>query len=166
MSVQISYAKPNPIGKDKTPSGTPKPEQLLGEWVDITNTGNTAIPFSALAVHHTRFDEACHVRPEPTEKYWSSGGSGALGPGQTLRVHTGRKRDEALLAAHPVDTGNVDWRAFADLDRFVLNNRCGDTIYVTWNDGRNGQQQDSAGYANNPPEGRVLKRVGARLLPV
>jgi hypothetical protein len=166
MSVQISYARPNPIGKDKTPSGTAKAEQLLGEWVDITNIGTEGIRISTLGVHHTRFDDYCRVRPESTEEYWSWRDSKEiLQSGQTIRVYTGRHKDLHLLASMPVDNGSVAWHGFANRDNFVLNNRCGDTIYVTWNDSR-GQQQDSAGYANNPPEGRILKRVGTRLLPV
>jgi hypothetical protein len=58
----------------------------------------------------------------------------------------------------PEDKGTVAWRAFAERDNFVLNNKCGDTVYVTWN------SKDAASYDPNPAEGRVLKRVGSKLI--
>jgi hypothetical protein len=166
MSLKITFSKPNPIGKDKTPIGTSKPEQLLGEWVDITNVGNEPIRFSTMGLHHTRFNEHCQTLTEPTERYWSCGGTESLKVGQTLRVYTGRKRDQHLLESRPLDKGTVDWRGFADLERFVLNNKCGDTIYVTWRNSQGTAIQDKASYSNNPPEGIVLKRVGEKLEPV
>lgn len=165
MSLEIKFAKPNPLGKDKTSFGTPKPEQLLGEWVDIVNVGNHPIRISTIALHHTLFNDRCQSM-QRTENYWTGDGAGFLQVGQTLRVHTGRKRDESLLQQSSVDRGAVEWRGFANLDRFVLNNRCGDVIYVTWRDGGGVAFQDRASYSNNPPEGVVLKRVGSELIPL
>lgn len=160
MSLQIFQAKPNPIGKDKTSSGHSKPAQLVGEWVDIKNIGTQPIHFSTIKLHHTLFNQQCQTTGQ-TDQYWSSGGTDALKPGQVLRVYTGHKRDEHLRSQ--IDQSGADWFAYAERDNFVLNNRCGDTIYVTWQNSQLRQQQDSASYAQNPPEGVVLKRVGSFL---
>src|ERR1041385_6525913 len=130
-SLQVYQSKPNPTGKDKTSSGVAKPEQLIGEWVDIKNIGTEPVRFSTIELHHTLFGSRCE-QTNRTERYWSSNGTDSLKPGQVLRVHTGRKQYEHLLT--PVDKGSVDWRGFAERDSFVLNNVCGDTIIVTWAD--------------------------------
>lgn len=157
MSLQIFQAKPNPIGKDKTSSGQSKPAQLVGEWVDIKNIGTQPIPFSVIKLHHTLYNRQCQTTGE-AEQYWSCSGAGSLSAGQVLRVYTGKKRDEVLRSQ--IDQSGADWFAYAERDNFALNNRCGDTIYVTWQDAQQRKQQDSASYTQNPPEGAVLKRVG------
>lgn len=162
-NIQIVRAKPNPAGKDKTSSGVPKPEQLVAEWVDMKNIGNEPVRFPTMELHHTLFNERC-VSLNRTERYWSGGGGAALEPGETLRVHTGRKEYENTLSAE--DRGDGRWRGFAGLDRFVLNNRCGDCIHVFWTARDGTRYRDSASYDPNPPEGSVLYRRGDKLQPV
>jgi hypothetical protein len=161
--IQIARAKPNPVGKDKTSSGTPKPGQLVAEWVDMKNIGNEPVRFATMELHHTLFSDRC-VSLNKTESYWSGGGDAEIQPGETLRVHTGRKEHENTLSAE--DRGDGKWRAFAGLDRFVLNNRCGDIIHVLWTARDGTRYRDSAGYDPNPPEGSVLHRRGDKLQPV
>ncbi len=162
MSTLLVFrAKPNPTGKDKTPTGTPKPEQLLGEWVDIKNTGSESVRISSLRLYHATFYNNC----QPTgreELYWVGGGDGLLRPNQVIRVHTGRSRDAAYM--NPLDRGQVDHHAFAEKNNFVLNNRCGDKITIKWQDSQGNWHADSASYAPNPPEGAILTRVGNYLV--
>jgi len=159
--LQIFRAKPNPLGKDKTSGGIPKPEQLLGEWVDIKNIGSESIQFSTMQLFHTLYGSRCEATGR-TESYWSGGSSSSLEPGQIVRVHTGRKADEALMT--PVDRGTVAWRGFAERSNFVLNNVCGDVITMVWNDGRGNRYSDTASYKANQPEGAILTRVGNNLV--
>lgn len=159
--LRISQAKPNPLGKDKTGSGVPKPEQLLGEWVDIKNIGTEPVKFSSIALHHTLFNQKCETTGK-TEQYWSCSGGDALKPGEVLRVYTGKKQDEYLMTTQ--DRGSVNWRAFAEKGNFVLNNKCGDTIYVTWRDSSGSSNQDSASYDPEPREGAILTRQGGKLV--
>lgn len=158
--LQIIAAKPNPAGKDKL-YGTPRPEQLLGEWVDIQNTGTEPLRFSDMAVSHTLFDDRCQNTGR-SERYWSGSGVQLLAPGQAVRVHTGRLRDQHLML--PADNQGAYWHAYANRDNFVLNNRCGDIVTVAWTDALGRTLTDTASYAPSQPEGAVLKRVGDRLV--
>ncbi len=160
-SLLVYQAKPNPTGKDLTPHGAARPEQLLGEWVDIENNGAEPIMFSRIQLHHTLFNELCQTKGE-TELYWSAEGSGLLKPGQILRVHTGRHRDKSLMSA--LDDAYADWHAYAERDDFILNNRCGDIIVVTWQDEAERGFKDAASYAPNPPDGVILRRSDHQLI--
>ncbi len=162
MSLQVYRAKPNPAGKDKTGAGVPKPEQLVAEWVDVKNVGSESIRFSTIALHHTLYGARCEST-DKTECYWQGNGDETLKPGEVLRVHTGKREHRDLLSGE--DDGNVSWRAFAGRGNFVLNNRCGDRIYVTWRNHAGPQLQDDASYDPNPPEGAILKRAGNKLVP-
>ena len=114
-ALQIIQAKPNPLGKDKTGSGQSKPEQLLGEWVDVKNIGTESISFSSMTLNHTLFDSRCQSTNR-TENYWS-GGPEQLLPGQVIRVHTGKISDKHLMAE--ADRAGVDWHGYANRDNFV-----------------------------------------------
>lgn len=158
--LSIVKAKPNPFGKDKV-SGTPLPEQLLGEWVDIQNKGNESVVFSSMELRHTMFDSKCN-NLNRTEVYWNGGGVTTLTPGQTIRVHTGRLSDKDKM--NPADDGAVAWHGYANRDNFVLNNKCGDIIRVTWSDSSGKRWYDEASYDANQPEGAILHRSGNKLV--
>jgi len=161
MSLQIIQAKPNPAGKDsgkdRNGSGSAKPEQLFGEWVDVKNIGADQIHFSTMQIRHALFDETCHTTGE-TELYWTGGSADFLKPGQVLRIHAGRREDASLMSAE--DQAGADWHGYAECDDFVLNNRCGDKIILTWRDAVERVCQDWACYAPYPPEDLILKRSG------
>ena len=140
-------------------SNISKPEQLLAEWVDIKNVGTEAVPFSTISLSHTLFDENCR-NTNRTEIYWT-GGSESLQPNKAIRVCTGDLRDKHLINPSD-DTGN-DWNSFAYKDNFVLNNRCGDTITVTWNNSVGNRQSDIASCDANQLEGTILGRNGNKL---
>ncbi len=58
----ITQAKPNPAGKDKT-AGHPKPDHLIGEWVDIKNNSSSPIDLGRVSVDHTEYD---HLQRPPS----------------------------------------------------------------------------------------------------
>ncbi|MGH9839670.1 MAG: hypothetical protein ACREEM_12890 [Blastocatellia bacterium] len=160
MSLQIIQAKPNPAGKekkqDKNESGAANPEQLLGEWVDIENIGNDSVHFSTIQLRHTLFDQFCYATGP--ELYWAGGVEDYLKPGQVLRVHAGRQSDAHLAAAE--DQTGADWHGYAGGESFILNNRCGDKMSVTWRDAFDQSFLDWVCYAPHPPEDTILKRSG------
>lgn len=151
--LQIVKAKPNPAGRDKV-YGVPKPEQLLGEWVDIKNVGTESIPFSEISLSHTLFDNSCNNTGR-VEPYWKSSG-GSLEVGQVIRVHTGKQSDSHLMNIN--DKLGCNWHGYANRENFVLNNACGDIITVTWTDSFGATQRDSVSYNRNQPEGAILER--------
>ena len=151
--LEIIKAKPNPAGKDKV-YGTPRPEQLLGEWVDIKNVGTEPIQFSKMSLLHTLFDNYCNNTGR-VDPYWS-GGSEFLAVGQIIRVHTGRISDKHLM--NPADGLGCNWHGYANRDNFVLNNSCGDIITIAWTNSFGSTQRDTVSYSRNQPEGAILER--------
>src|SRR6476620_535239 len=157
--LQIYRTKPNPIGKDKTRVGIPKPEQLLGEWVDIKNIGTEPVRFSSMRLSHATYGRRCEEIG--TETYWAPDDTQALYPGGQVRVYTGRSADKTSM--RPEDRA-PDWTSFAEHSNFVLNNDCGDVLTISWTD-NSGNRSDTASYRANPPEGVVLTRVSYLLVP-
>ena len=161
MSLQIIQAKPNPAGKDsnKDQNGSipNRPEQLFGEWVDVKNIGADEVHFPTMQVRHALFDETCQTTGA-LELYWIGANYDFLKPGQVLRIHAGRRKDAHLMSAE--DQTGADWHGYAESDDFILNNRCGDKIVLSWQDAVNQICQDWACYAPYPPEDLILKRSG------
>jgi hypothetical protein len=157
--IQISRAKPNPAGKDKA-GNQPLGSQLLGEWVDLKNVGDAAVALSALHLAHTEFGVQCVPKPQPSI-YWDGPAGTTLRPGEIVRVHTGKSRDSSLMKAE--DNSGVHYHSYAERGSFVLNNVCGDNLSVWWQHGDKWHRNDQARYAPNPPEGKVLQRVGENL---
>ena len=135
MSLQIIQAKPNPAGKDDSKdqngSGSCPPERLFGEWVDVKNTGNDSVRFPTMQLRHALFDETCHTTGD-MELYWIGVNEDVLKPGQVLRIHAGHREDAQLMSAE--DQAGADWHGYAECDDFILNNRCGDKIVLSWQD--------------------------------
>lgn len=148
------------MGKDKV-AGSPLPEQLLGEWVDIKNAGSESVAFSTMELRHTLFDSNCKNTGR-TDPYWTGGSVGYLASGQIIRVHTGRLSDQGRM--NPADAAGTDWHGYAGRDNFVLNNRCGDIVRITWTDGAGKRWFDEASYDPNQPEGAILHRSGNKLV--
>jgi hypothetical protein len=161
MSLQIIQAKPNPAGKesgkDQDDAGARSPEAIFGEWVDVKNVGDYAVNFQTMQLRHAVFDEDCHTTGE-LELYWIGDNGDLLKPGQILRIHAGRREDAHLMSAE--DQAEVDWHGYAESDNFILNNRCGDKIVLSWQDEVDQIHQDWASYAPNPPEDLILRRSG------
>lgn len=160
--IEIHKAKPNPAGKDKA-GNCPIAGQLLGEWVDLKNTGDAAVDLSALNLANREFGEKCTVTTE-SKIYWTGQGGVSLQPGQIVRVHTGRSRDAASMNA--VDQAGANVHVYAESGSFVLNNKCGDSLGVWWQTAadKKWHLEDAASYNANPVEGKVLQRVGKNLV--
>jgi hypothetical protein len=92
------------------------------------------------------------------ELYWIGDNGDFLKPGQVLRVHSGRRDDAYQMSAE--DQAGADWHGYAESSHYILNNRCGDKIVLSWQDSTDQICQDWACYAPNPPENLILKRSG------
>lgn len=159
--IQIIRCKPNPAGKDRNYYG-PHPSQLVGEWVDLKNIGDTSVNLSIINLFHREFNSNC--TSTGWGHYWGGNKFGELKPGQSLRIHTGKQSD--FFHATAIDRTGVDMHQFAERSQFALNNRCGDTISVDWRNSEGKMvPEDSATYHPNPPEGAVLIRSGELLIP-
>lgn len=159
--IEIHRVKPNPQGKDKA-GAYPKPEQLLGEWVDLKNTGDSSVSLGTLHLANNHFDANCKVTKADVT-YWNGSASVSISPGQTVRVHSGKS--SASWAMNLEDKSGVDLHSYAERGNFVLNNKCGDTLSVWWksSDGK-WHEEDRASYDANPTEGKILKRSGNKLV--
>ncbi len=160
--ILVYRAKPNPIGKDRV-SGYPQQQQLLGEWVDLQNTGDASVNLSILNLCHIQFSNQGIPEDKPSI-YWTGKSGEVLKAGQIVRVHTGKSEYIGSMAYN--DAQGVHLHSFAGKGNFVLNNNYGDVISVWWkgNDGT-WYKEDAAGYDPYPPEGTVLKRDGDKLIP-
>lgn len=159
--IQITQAKPNPAGKDKSQS-RPIAAQLLGEWVDLKNVGDAAVTLSTVHLAQSKFGPGCQLK-ERASIYWNGSSSMRLNPGEIVRVHTGREFESYMM--HSEDKSGVHHHAYANNGNFVLNNDCGDNLSVWWQDSdKKWHQEDLASYDPYPPEGQVLRRVGAKLM--
>jgi hypothetical protein len=160
--ILICKAKPNPTGKDRA-FGSPRQEQLLGEWVDLQNTGDTPVSLSRLTLCHMEFSSQ-GVPHDNSTPYWTGKPEEMLSPGQIARVHTGKSVYANYMAYE--DKQGVSLHSFAEEGNFVLNNDYGDIISIWWKDKDNKwQKEDIASYDPNPPEGAILKRSGNKLIP-
>lgn len=153
MPLTITKAKPNPSGKDRVGRTLTPPAQLAGEWVDIKNTGTTAIAFGNLALYHIAYTGLTSQWELVTDF------SGELAPGKTVRVHSGGKIP--LTEMHPVDVASADEHVFSGKN-YVWNNSRIDKPSI-WNK-MTKTWVDQAEYGANPGEGRILTRVGSSLI--
>jgi hypothetical protein len=140
--LYITFALPNPAGKDRPPHGGPSDAQLNGEWIQFLNaTGNT-LDMNGVRLLHQTFDRLCqHTGQDEVTSFW-----GVLDPGYSFRVHTG--------SGQPWQEGTI-LHTFLGRSNYAWNNACGDTAVLV---NQHGIQVDFASYAPNPPEGRILQR--------
>jgi hypothetical protein len=144
-TLQITRIKPNPAGKDKTPSGMASASQLAAEWVDFKNTGVLPV----------------NVAGGATEGKWDKimDFTGTLPAGQTVRVHSGSGPESAIRAE---DRAGAEHHVFTGRN-YVWNNRQGDK--PTLFEPAQKQNIDQATYDPYPPEGEILIRSGSKLVP-
>ena len=171
MSLKIIQAKPNPAGKEHRKENSKDQDGYestaleaqkfasvyLGEWVDVKNVGEDAVNFQTMQLRHALFDNECHTIGE-MELIWIGDIRESLKPGQVLRVHGGRRETAHLMAQE--DHDGADWHGYAEKDNFILNNRCGDKIVVSWHDDAERIQSDWVCYPPHPPENLILQRSG------
>jgi hypothetical protein len=159
--LYIYRAKPNPAGKDASHHHA-KPEQLLGEWVDLQNTNNYSVSLGGLSLDNQEYDHSCIVTNKYST-YWRGSYLNVVGPGQIVRVHTGKSADQWSMKVE--DRNGADLHVFAEREWFVLNNRCGDCVTLWSQDSEQKfHREDSASYDPNPPDGAVLMRSGDKLI--
>lgn len=151
----VARTKPNPIGKDRNRYGGASATQLGAEWVDIKNVTSSAISLANVELYHRAYSGA--------DSRWARvmGFTGALGPGQVVRVHSGQVRPISVLRQEDLD--GADHHVFSGHDNYVWNNAEGDSPGL-WNSAAK-QWIDSASYDPYPPEGIVLIRSGDKLVP-
>jgi len=140
-SLLVTFALPNPPGKDRSASGTSN-DQLNGEWVEFRNDDSQTFELEPVSLIHQTYDQQC--RTTGTDAV--TGFKGALESGKSIRVHTG--------------TGTGFWdgdvfHLFLNRKNYIWNNRCGDTVTLQLGSA----VIDMAAYGNNPPEGATLKRT-------
>lgn len=154
-TLQITRIKPNPTGKDKTPTGGASAAQLAAEWVDFKNTGSAPVNLSGVDLYHVAYAAGSN------EGRWEKiiDFTGMLPAGQTVRVHSGSGPDSAIRAE---DRAGADHHVFTGRS-YVWNNRQGDK--PTLFEPAQKQNIDQATYDPYPPEGQVLARAGSKLVP-
>lgn len=153
MKLTLISIKPNPIGKDRSRTGA-TPGQLAAEWVGFRNDGNEPAPLDAVVQYHRAYSGGTASWDRVT------GFSGTLPAGKTVRVHAGRARDTSVIKQE--DLVGADYHIFSGEDRYVWNNREGDTalLYNT----QTNTTIDQASYDPFPPEGAVLLRQGTKFV--
>lgn len=153
MRLFLTRIKPNPAGKDRSRTGA-TPAQLAAEWVDFRNDGSEPAPLDEVVLYHRAYSGG-------TAK-WERviGFTGTLPVGQTVRVHAGRARDVSVMKHE--DLVGADYHIFIGEDRYVWNNREGDTPLL-YNQ-QTHSTIDQASYDPFPPEGAVLVRQGTKFV--
>jgi len=154
MNPQIIRAKPNPIGKDKFGNLSVQ-VQLAAEWIDIANKGIDPLQINNLRLYHMTFSEYCvKLNYEQVLSF-----KGILKSGEVIRIHSGGVLPLNQLYAE--DIRGADYHLFTGKN-YIWNNRCGDSPtlynYITET------IIDKADYFANPPEGKILVRVGNLLI--
>lgn len=140
--LYITFAQPNPKGKDRPPFTGPTNDQLNEEWVEFTNPNLVSVSLEGVGLRDYTFDRTCRKTGERRLTTFS----GSLSSKYSVRVHTG--------AGQPWDEGTRR-HLYLNEGNYVWNNACGDTALLRY---PSGGLIDWAQYAPNPPEG-VLRRV-------
>lgn len=151
-SLLVSKAKPNPAGKDSGYGDIPN-SQLAGEWVDFTNDGSEGYPLGSIILQHIKY-------PDNT---WEdvTGFTGTLEVGQVVRVHSGG--EVPLSTLHRVDVIGADFHIFTG-NGYIWNNDKSDAPHLILKQDGKIYEVDKASYDAYPVEGKILMRVGNKLV--
>lgn len=158
--LQITQAKPNPLGKDrKTVFGIPK-QQLAGEWFDIKNTGSVNVSMKGIKVQHVAYSDngPCWSDAyifQPVQVLTTL----TLKPGEIWRIHSGGLLSITELLS--VDRDGAHYHKFTGKN-YILDNKRVDGIRVCT--AVTEQVLDEVFYDENPIEGKILKRFGKKLI--
>lgn len=153
-NLTVSQAKPNPAGKDRYPVDIPN-SQLAGEWVDFKNSYLTDMPLDNIELYHIAY-----TREKPDGE-WKKvmGFNGTLKVGEVVRIHSGG--ETPLTNLKPIDIAGADYHLFTGKN-YIWNNDKSDTAGL-WNKAQE-IWVDKAKYDAYPPEGKILKRIGDKLI--
>ena len=152
--IRIYRMKLGPTGTGQSQPSHGKPE----EWFDVRNDGSAGVRTSGLCLYHLEYPSA---EGEPEYRLVLNLPECSLKPGEILRVHSGPRRE--LSALYPEDRTGAHQHAFTGDEARCWNRREGDTA-VLYAEATN-EMTDSVSYDPNPPEGVVLWRQGAKLVP-
>lgn len=150
-SLRIIKLKPNPTGRDLGPYAAPN--QLAAEWVDLQNNGTESFALSQISLCHIAYQANCSSgKYEIVQTFqWS------LGVDEIIRVHSGKAMPVFLMKDE--DSAGAHHHGFTNKG-FIWNNNCGDTAGL-WD----GQKYiDKASYDPYPKEGKILVRLGDKLV--
>jgi hypothetical protein len=160
--LRIVQAKPNPFGKAAAWAEGVRAEQVLSEWVDVKNIGVSPVQLATICLGHLPISEqTTEVLLAQTRVYWQGEGSLVLNPNKVLRVFTGRRQDQMIVA---LEILGADLIEFADQPGFIFNPWGAEILVLTWQTWRNEIRMDKAYYRPHPPEGAVLRRVEEELV--
>ena len=154
MGLLITNAQPNPAGKDRRGRTLTPATQLAAEWVDFQNNGGTPVDLGGVELYHWAYQAG-------GGRTWDmvTGFTGILGAGEVVRVHSGDPIP--LSQMRPEDSQGVHPHVFTRKD-YVWNNDRDDFPRLWY---RLSQQWlDETAYDAPAPEGRVLNRVGSKLI--
>ena len=154
MNLQTIRAKPNPSGKDRFGGLTPN-IQLVAEWIDIANMSVLAQSLAGLVLYHNTYDNFC--RRLSVQKILLF--KGVLQRGEIIRIHSGR--EISLNQMRYEDIAGVDYHLFTGMN-YIWNNKCGDSPQLYNSSSRS--WMDLTYYDPNPPEGKILRRIGNKLI--
>lgn len=154
MALIITKAKPNPAGKDRVGRNLTLADQLAAEWVDIKNTGGTAVDLSSVELYHWAY-------PLLRQPEWElvTGFSGVLNAGQTVRVHSGNPI--SLTQMRVEDKSGAEHHVFTRKN-YVWNNDKADHPLLWYKISR--QELDRTSYDAPTQNGKVLMRIGSKLV--
>ncbi|NLJ05388.1 MAG: hypothetical protein GX435_06800, partial [Exilispira sp.] len=129
--------------------------QLAGEWVDFYNSGSTNIVMDDVVLYHMAY-----TREKPNGE-WKEvmDFQGTLAVGKSVRIHSGG--EVPLTQLNQIDITGVDHHLFTGKG-YIWNNSKSDTAGL-WDRNRK-IWIDKASYDAYPPEGKILKRYGDKLI--
>ena len=154
--IQINQAKPNPSGKDRSRYSTPN-SQLNAEWVDIKNIGDENYPLNGIKLQHIAYGMYGTSEWHDVIRFNIS-----LAPNEVVRVHSGEKVSTETLPL--IDREGADHHLFTKDNKYVWNNDKSDSPRLVLDSGWSTTEIDKATYDAYPPEGKILKRVGEKLI--
>ncbi len=152
MTLKITKAKPNPLGRDRIGTFTP-PIQLAGEWVDIQNTTAFSIALGTVQLYQWAY------KPDGSGEWrLVISFSESLPAWKTMRIHSG----SPLLTTqmNSVDVIGADYHLFTNKN-YIWNNRKPD--YPRLWDTASRQWIDWTYYDAPVPNGKILIRVNDKL---
>ena len=154
MALLINRAKQNPAGKDRVSRTLTPAVQLAAEWVDVKNGGTSPINLNGVELYHYAY-----LANGGTEWEKAIVFSGALGAGMTVRVHSGNPIP--LVQMNMEDRNGADHHVFTGKN-YIWNNTRPEFPRLWYTPSR--QWLDETSYDVPVPEGKILIRVGVKLI--
>ena len=155
--LRIIKAKPNPVGKDRTPKLLTTQSRLGAEWIDIKNIGSAGFSLKNIQIYHVAY-----INGKAEWKLLKDFNSALLIPalpsGIVMRIHSG---NGPLSVLSPEDVQGASRHYFTGKN-YVWNNDKTDKPMIY--DKVKKIRLDETFY--NPPvlDGKVLVRVNNQLI--